>query len=53
MVLSGVMRACGPDLHRFLGKALRNRYTAFGAGLGLTACGVLLCHTDRASSMWA
>jgi phosphate:Na+ symporter len=37
MVLSGVMRACGPDLHRFLGKALRNRFTAFGAGLGLTA----------------
>lgn len=37
MVLSGVMRACGPDLHRFLGKTLRNRFTAFGAGLGLTA----------------
>jgi phosphate:Na+ symporter len=37
MVLSGVLRAFGPDLRRFLGQALRNRFTAFGAGLGLTA----------------
>ncbi|MGA9322435.1 MAG: Na/Pi cotransporter family protein [Xanthobacteraceae bacterium] len=37
MVLSGVLRAFGPDLRRYLGKALRNRFTAFGAGLGLTA----------------
>src|ERR1700690_447294 len=37
MVLSGVLRAFGPDLRRLLGKALRNRVTAFGAGLGLTA----------------
>jgi phosphate:Na+ symporter len=37
MVLSGVLRAFGPDLRRFLGKALRNRFTAFGAGLALTA----------------
>src|SRR5271154_1483784 len=37
MVLSGVLRAFGPDLRRFLGKALGNRVTAFGAGLGLTA----------------
>ena len=37
MVLTGVLRAFGPDLRRFLGKALRNRFTAFGAGLGLTA----------------
>jgi phosphate:Na+ symporter len=37
MVLSGVLRACGPDLRRYLGKALRNRCTAFAAGLGLTA----------------
>jgi phosphate:Na+ symporter len=37
MVMSGVLRAFGPDLRRFLGKALRNRVTAFGAGLGLTA----------------
>jgi phosphate:Na+ symporter len=37
MVLSGVLRAFGPDLRRFLGKALGNRFTAFAAGLGLTA----------------
>jgi phosphate:Na+ symporter len=37
MVLSGVLRAFGPDLRRFLGKALRNRVSAFCAGLGLTA----------------
>jgi phosphate:Na+ symporter len=37
MVLSGVLRAFGPDLRRFLGKALSNRFSAFGAGLGLTA----------------
>jgi phosphate:Na+ symporter len=37
MVLSGVLRAFGPDLRRFLDKALRNRFAAFGAGLGLTA----------------
>jgi phosphate:Na+ symporter len=37
MVVSGVLRAFGPDLRRFLGKALSNRFTAFGAGLGLTA----------------
>jgi phosphate:Na+ symporter len=37
MVLSGVMRAFGPDLRRFLATALRNRFSAFAAGLGLTA----------------
>jgi len=37
MVLSGVLRAFGPDLRRILGKALDNRLTAFAAGLGLTA----------------
>jgi len=37
MVLSGVLRAFGPDLRRLLGNALGNRLTAFGAGLGLTA----------------
>src|SRR5579863_8726144 len=37
MVLTGVLRAFGPDLRRFLNKALRNRFTAFVAGLGLTA----------------
>jgi len=37
MVLKGVLRAFGPDLRRALGKALRNRFSAFAAGLGLTA----------------
>lgn len=37
MVLTGVLRAFGPDLRRFLGKALRNRFSAFTAGLALTA----------------
>src|ERR1700677_1998552 len=37
MVLSGVLRAFGPDLRRLLGRALGNRFSAFGAGLGLTA----------------
>jgi phosphate:Na+ symporter len=37
MVLTGVLRAFGPDLRRILGKALYNRFAAFCAGLGLTA----------------
>ncbi len=37
MVHSGILRAFGPDLRRLLGKALSNRFSAFGAGLGLTA----------------
>ena len=37
MVLSGVLRAFGQDLRRFLSKALNNRFKAFGAGLLLTA----------------
>ena len=37
MVLSGVLRAFGPDLRRTLSKALGNRFNAFAAGLGLTA----------------
>ncbi|MGA8615477.1 MAG: Na/Pi cotransporter family protein [Xanthobacteraceae bacterium] len=37
MVLSGVLRAFGPNLRRFLSKALGNRFAAFCAGLGLTA----------------
>src|ERR1700674_3980600 len=37
MGLSGVLRAYGPDLRRTLSKALGNRFTALGAGLGLTA----------------
>lgn len=37
MVHSGILRAFGPDLRILLAKALNNRFTAFGAGLGLTA----------------
>src|SRR3954467_11969945 len=37
MVHSGVLRAFGPDLRRGLAKALQNRFTAFTAGVGLTA----------------
>src|ERR1700684_2027626 len=37
MVHSGILRAFGPDLRRLLGKALNNRFTAFAAGIGLTA----------------
>jgi phosphate:Na+ symporter len=37
MVQSGILRAFGPDLRRFLSGALRNRLAAFAAGLGLTA----------------
>jgi phosphate:Na+ symporter len=37
MVRTGMLRAFGPDLRPILGKALRNRFTAFAAGLGLTA----------------
>jgi phosphate:Na+ symporter len=37
MVLTGVLRAFGPDLRRILSKALSNRFAAFCAGLGLTA----------------
>jgi phosphate:Na+ symporter len=37
MVLSGVLRAFGPNLRRCLAKALHNRFSAFGAGLCLTA----------------
>jgi phosphate:Na+ symporter len=37
MVHSGIVRAFGPHLRRFLGTALRNRYLAFGAGALATA----------------
>ena len=37
MVQSGILRAFGPDLRRLLSKALSDRFTAFAAGLGLTA----------------
>jgi phosphate:Na+ symporter len=37
MVQTGVQRAFGPTLRSFLGHALRNRFKAFAAGLGVTA----------------
>jgi phosphate:Na+ symporter len=37
MVQTGVQRAFGAKLRSFLGKALRNRFKAFAAGLGVTA----------------
>jgi phosphate:Na+ symporter len=37
MVHSGILRAFGPDLRRLLAGALRNRFAAFAAGVGLTA----------------
>jgi len=37
MVHSGILRAFGPDLRRFAGKALGNRFSALTAGIGLTA----------------
>src|ERR1700742_912509 len=37
MVHSGILRAFGPDLRLLLAKALKNRFSAFAAGLGLTA----------------
>ena len=37
MVQSGILRAFGADLRRVLGVALRNRFTAFLAGIGVTA----------------
>jgi phosphate:Na+ symporter len=37
MVHSGILRAFGADLRRFLSLGLRNRFTAFLAGLAMTA----------------
>ncbi|GAB1536863.1 Na/Pi cotransporter family protein [Geovibrio sp. ADMFC3] len=37
MVQSGVIRAFGADLRRFLSRVLRNRISAFFAGIGVTA----------------
>jgi phosphate:Na+ symporter len=37
MVHSGIVRAFGSDLRRFLGMALRNRFIAFVAGIFVTA----------------
>src|SRR5436305_2186554 len=37
MVQSGIQRAFGPHLRRFLGRTLRGRFSPFLAGLGVTA----------------
>jgi phosphate:Na+ symporter len=37
MVQTGVQRAFGPRLRSFLSNALRNRFKAFLAGMGVTA----------------
>src|SRR5580700_10950432 len=37
MVHSGILRAFGPDLRLLLTRALKNRFAAFAAGIGLTA----------------
>jgi phosphate:Na+ symporter len=37
MVQTGIQRAFGPELRRWLGTALHNRLAAFAAGLGVTA----------------
>ena len=37
MVRSGIMRAFGSDLRRYLSTALRNRFIAFLGGVGVTA----------------
>src|SRR4029077_20237301 len=37
MVRTGIVRAFGSDLRRFLGMALRNRFVAFLAGIFVTA----------------
>src|SRR5487761_2655168 len=43
MVQTGIQRGFGPDLRRWLGRALRSRLEAFAAGLGVT--GVLQSST--------
>jgi Na+/phosphate symporter len=47
MVQSGVERAFGSDLHRLLGRALRNRLVAAGAGAGVT----MLLQSSTAAAM--
>jgi phosphate:Na+ symporter len=37
MVQTGIQRAFGAKLRSFLGSALRNRFKAFLAGMGVTA----------------
>jgi phosphate:Na+ symporter len=49
MVRTGVLRAIGGDLRRQLGHSMRNRFSAFGTGLGVT----LLLQSSSATAMMA
>jgi phosphate:Na+ symporter len=49
MVQSGILRAFGPELRRFLSTALQNRLATFASGLGLTA----LLQSSTATSLMA
>jgi len=49
MVRTGVLRAFGGDLRRSMGRSLRNRFAAFGAGLGIT----LLLQSSTATALIA
>jgi phosphate:Na+ symporter len=49
MVRTGVLRAYGGDLRRFLGRSMHNRFSAFATGLGIT----LLLQSSSATAMMA
>lgn len=49
MVQSGLTRALGGDLRRFLGAGLRNRWTAFLSGMGIT----MLLQSSTATGLMA
>ena len=49
MVRTGVLRAFGGDLRRVLGRALRGRFTAMLAGIGVT----LALQSSTATAMMA
>ncbi|HEX3064652.1 MAG TPA: Na/Pi cotransporter family protein, partial [Dongiaceae bacterium] len=49
MVSTGVLRAYGADLRRALGRSMRNRFTAFSTGLGIT----MLLQSSTATALMA
>jgi phosphate:Na+ symporter len=49
MVRTGVLRAYGGDLRRFLGRSMHNRFSALATGLGIT----LLLQSSSATAMMA
>src|SRR5438067_667479 len=53
MVQSGIQRAFGPNLRRFLGRALGSRCRAFLAGLGVTATQPVVDVILAAAVTWA